>query len=570
MSEPITSKEMFDQIVSDIENGNIDGITKEEIRAVEQLERLTANIFSRSQLARSRNTNSNRDYYKEAQWPAQGSVQPEHYFDYYCYHIYARRALTVMPNSCWATTPSIKENNKSEDTEFEKAWKNIDTKLNRNYTDSKETRFKNEKGSVIWSYLKRADILSRIGRFGVIVLGINDGNKLSEPLEGFLDPDDADYGIQDGVELLDDYIQDDQSVREDGTGEDDLDDLDQYEDEIKRDDEGGGPTLDFIRVFSENEVTVTSWNTDRNDPRYDEPLMYQVRYDESSSQTPDHSGRVVGAKQRERATFHVHWSRVIHVAELDTSSEVYARPLLEPAVPQLENITKMFAGEGEGHWRTAVPTLVAKVAAEDIFKGNIDRDSVKKAMRDYVDGLKRFLGAEGFDIDAIQSSSIAGTEQIKNSVEALCVLLECPMRIFMGSERGELASSQDRSEWQEKSDGRKETHLVPNIIAPFVERLIDAGVLPPPQDGFYVDWEKKDVQTPAERMEQATLLLDAIARYMESGAYKIITPRDLFVKVIGMDEETVDAIVKSAANPEKEDKKLITELDRNNSTDSEV
>ncbi len=76
------------------------------------------------------------------------------------------RVVNILPKGSWSTDPEIKENENAEDTVFEKEWKELEEKFQIN------------------SYLQRVDILSGIGRFGILLLGLSDGLELSEPVEG--------------------------------------------------------------------------------------------------------------------------------------------------------------------------------------------------------------------------------------------------------------------------------------------------------------------------------------------------------------------------------------------------
>src|SRR5574340_292009 len=77
-----------------------------------------------------------------------------------------KRVISAPVDSTWRGNVTIMEDNKPEETEFEKAWKALNKKLK------------------IIPKLGRADKLSRIGEFGVLLLGFSDGKPLDQPLEG--------------------------------------------------------------------------------------------------------------------------------------------------------------------------------------------------------------------------------------------------------------------------------------------------------------------------------------------------------------------------------------------------
>ena len=78
----------------------------------------------------------------------------------------AARVVSIWPDESWAMIPEIYETEKEDVTEFEKQWKKL--------LDDIE----------IFHYLHRIDVLSGIGRFGILLLGLDDGKELREPVEG--------------------------------------------------------------------------------------------------------------------------------------------------------------------------------------------------------------------------------------------------------------------------------------------------------------------------------------------------------------------------------------------------
>ena len=77
--------------------------------------------------------------------------------------------------------------------------------------------------------------------------------------------------------------------------------------------------------------------------------------------------------------------------------------------------------------------------------------------------------------------------QIEAQIDAICVQIPIPKRIFIGSERGELASSQDKGSWNERLEARHNNYLTPRVVATFVDRLITLKVLPEPVE-YQIEW----------------------------------------------------------------------------------
>ena len=78
----------------------------------------------------------------------------------------AARLVKIEPEECWTSTPAIYEQQDTDETEFEKEYNRLSNKFNFYY------------------YLERIDVLSGIGQFGVMLIGISDGLDLNQPVKG--------------------------------------------------------------------------------------------------------------------------------------------------------------------------------------------------------------------------------------------------------------------------------------------------------------------------------------------------------------------------------------------------
>jgi len=108
-----------------------------------------------------------RDIYE-----ALGYKKEPDYRDYltmYRRHEVARAVVNKPVTASWRRPPEIVEiqnaGRKKEETQFERAWKDLATKLK------------------LWHYFERVDRLSRIGEHAVLLVGYDDGARLEEPVE---------------------------------------------------------------------------------------------------------------------------------------------------------------------------------------------------------------------------------------------------------------------------------------------------------------------------------------------------------------------------------------------------
>ena len=108
--------------------------------------------------------NPGKDINFECGYP--DTISREEYKALYGRNGIANRVVRVLPEETWAMPPEILENENADETDFEKKWKEIQADRR------------------IFYYLQRIDVLSGIGEFGVLLLGLNDGKPLSDVVEG--------------------------------------------------------------------------------------------------------------------------------------------------------------------------------------------------------------------------------------------------------------------------------------------------------------------------------------------------------------------------------------------------
>lgn len=602
-----------------------------------------------------------RDIDDECGYPKTPTMDVSLFREMYDRESIATRVVQVLPLETWQTQPSVFEAQDSEiQTPFELAWDQLAKDLRV------ESWYQDEEGSPIWEHLLRADILSGIGHFGIILLGINDGKPLSEPIDGF----DGDAGYQgtdeqygkmglgadqqygkpgfstinaEGQELLEGFsklnmdlahkhwdklprwmtanyapppkkkpvdVSDDEDMKDEtqspaqaptseqqamrpATPAQDVstdDEEDPYvqapaDDEVSEDGDPHALTdpqseeegfqdpedvdpnaidqaeldpnaqpevatkykLQFIRAFDESLVSITRYDANPASPRYGQPTMYLLTLNDPSEQ---HSG--IGLPL---ATLNVHWSRVIHIADNLGSSEVFGVPRQRPVWNRLYDLRKLYGGSAEMYWRGAFPGLAFETHPQLGGEVSIDKTAMRQQVERYMNTLQRYITAEGMTVKSISPTVVDPSTQIDTQITAICIVLGVPQRIFMGSERGELASGQDDSTWTDRVEERQVNYVTPRIIIPFVDRLIKIGVLPEPS-GYSVEWPGLKQVGPAEQANIANTRTTAMATYLSGGVDTLMAPLDFLTRELGMDESEAEAVLESTlahmqmANPD--------------------
>lgn len=507
-----------------------------------------------------------RDINQECGYPETQSISPDDYRQMYDRESIGNKVVKLLPTHCWQEQPSIYEDEDSENvTPFEKSWEELPKTLRQ------ESWFKDEEGNPIWEHLYRADVLSGIGHFGVLLMGFDDGLNMREPVAGFVLPGverpssagattigESPLG-QGAQKTFDDIwrgtpkaeaVPDFSSMAPMGTDAQyigvELSPPVTY-DKSKRQE---GMKLLFLRSFDESLVQITQYEANLANPRFGQPVMYRITLNDPREQ---HSG--VGLPM---ATVQVHWTRVIHLADNLNSSEIFGVPRQRPVWNRLSDLRKLYGGSAEMYWRGAFPGLSLESHPQLGGDVKFDINDIDTQMNNYANTLQRYIAIGGVAVKTLSPEVVDPSTQIDTQITAICVSLDVPKRILMGTERGSLASSQDDGQWNDVLMARQRNYVTPRVVAPFVDRLIATGCLPEPKDGYHVKWPDLNTANADDQAKLAQTNTAALASYVSGGVDVLIPPLDYLTKFIGMSEEDAKAVLENAmehmaeANPDNE------------------
>ena len=427
----------------------------------------------------------------------------------------ARRIVNLWSTESWRKAPDLYDTeDEKKESDFEKAFEDVCRSINGiSWADGEtlQTQF--------WNVLLTADTLSGIGNYSVIVLGLNDGKSLSEPVDGWSDED------------LD---------RE-------PDKLSTNAEEVKSKPKRTGKPLKllYMRPYSHYRCRILEWETDTTHPRYGQPKTYSIKSNDSRTGSID-VGQPLGSCD-------VHWTRVIHLTPWSDESPVIADSKLLVTMDRLWDLKKVYGGGGEGFWQGALPGIKMEPANNEV---QLTSDSVKDmrgALEDYITRTKRFLASDSMKIGTIAPSVVDPTAHLGSIIEAVCIVEGVPVRVFKGSERGELSSSQDQTSFDDRCATRQQMVIKPRIIAPVIDRLIELRVLPEPEKGGWkVKFPGLKEKTESEKMQVAGAVTKALSDYIKGGLSDLITPTDYLVKILDFDKDEVDEILENAMQEAEE------------------
>jgi hypothetical protein len=294
----------------------------------------------------------------------------------------------------------------------------------------------------------------------------------------------------------------------------------------------------FMQGFSEDLVQIVQYEANKNNPRFGMPVMYRVTLNDPREQ---HSG--IGLPL---ATVRVHWSRVIHLADNRNCSRVFGVPRCRPVLNRLIDCQKLYGASAEGYWKSCFNLLSFETHPQLGGDVDVDGDQMRDDVEQVFNSLQRFLLAKGGSWKSIAPAVLDPGGFIDKQIEAICICIGCPKRVFMGSERGELASSQDDASWNDRLRHRQNSYLTPKVIAPLVDRLIAAGVLPEPE-GYSVEWPDLDSLTEKDKAAIAAQRTAALAQYVQGGCNVVVPEVDFLTDFLDVDDDRAEEYAEDAA-----------------------
>lgn len=452
---------------------------------------------------------SRKDLNKECDYPETSEIRLLDYKYMYDRNPIGNRVVGVMPDECWQVIPNLYEDEDvNTETPFEKAFRGLGKTL-----QGEESWFDHhDQGSPLWEYLSRVDRISGIGHFGILLLGIDDGKQLDQPVDGFSDPSsNGKAGSPIFVNNL----------------------------------KGKPHNLIYMSVFDETCLQNVTYETTQTSPRYRKPKYYEIDLGEMLT----YSGYV--ATGREGKTVKVHWSRVVHIVDHKDSSEIIGIPRQRPVWDNLLDLKKIYGGDAEGFWQNCVPRTYLETHPQMGGDVTVDIDSMKTQMWDMETGLRKWAALSGMSAKTVAPQVVDPTSHVRAQIECICIKLGIPLRIFMGSERGQLASSQDDNTWNDRLRGRRSNYLTPRVIVPTIDRLIQMRVLPVPKS-YRVEWPDPETLKPLEKAELAVRKTSAIVQYIGGQGDSLIDPMDFLTRFLEIPEQDAQGMLERAMESQQE------------------
>lgn len=321
----------------------------------------------------------------------------------------------------------------------------------------------------LYHYLHRLDKLSRIGDYGVMLLGMSD------------DQEDWTQPVVNAQDIM------------------------------------------YLSVFKQNKAIIESMETNKNDPRYGMPAIYRLSISDAN-----------GGEMTER----VHWSRIIHVASDLQESEYKGTPALKALWNRLIDLKKIVGGSAEMFWLGARPGYNFNMDA-DADVSDSAKEDMKNQLENFRHGLTRMLRLQGVSAESLQPQPSDPSKDFEMQMSLVSAISGIPKRILLGSERGELASSQDETNWNKQIDGRRSSVATPQFLRPFIDRMMDFGILSPVN--YQIEWPEQDQLSEKDKATIAKDKMEALKKYTEAPDAELVYPREAFMReILGWSNDSIE------------------------------
>jgi SPP1 gp7 family putative phage head morphogenesis protein len=298
----------------------------------------------------------------------------------------------------------------------------------------------------------------------------------------------------------------------------------------------------YLAPLPEERAKIASSVSDATDPRFGLPEFYNLTLSDERS-------------------LKFHWSRVIHVAEGLLDDDVFGKPRLRSCWNYLDDLAKIVGGGAEAAWKRMDPGLQLDLDPEVEMEAD-EESALADEVDEYLHGMRRVMRTRGVKMNVLAAQVTAFDSNANSLLKLISATTGIPHRILTGSERGELASSQDRGNWSDRIAERRREFGVPLVMA-LVDRLTSVGALPEPAE-YEVIWPDAEELSESEKATVAGALASANQAQKASEGTVIVTADEIREGVLGLgplEDVTDDGDDEDDRLPEEEGEEEEDELE---------
>lgn len=398
-------------------------------------------------------------------YPGEYAITFANYYYQYKRNGVASKIIEKPVESSWRRLPVVRGTDQKDG--FKEEWESFEKRLK------------------VYSVLQRAEILSRIGRYGVLLIGYDDNAEdLSLPVEN---PKDVMY----------------------------------------------------LQPFHENSAKIKSFVVDAKDPRYGQPEMYSMSFTVNMNLPSS-------VTTQEKL---VHYSRVLHITDNRLESDIYGVYTLERGYNRLLDIEKVVGGSAEMYWQGALPGLALKMDPETtITQDLLDtlETEIKNYVHN-MERYMRLQGIEVQQLTPQvvdpKGHLDAQLRELSIMYSIPKRILEGSERGELSSSQ-DTEAWDDYCDGRRRN--YVEPFVLRQFVDKMIEMNI---LKKAPQTGYDVEWPDLSAPSDKDLAETGRIRSEAIAKYADSlNSGMIIPPEQFFKEVMEFSDEKVKRIIDAAGD----------------------
>lgn len=279
----------------------------------------------------------------------------------------------------------------------------------------------------------------------------------------------------------------------------------------------------YLTPYAEDDAKIVRWDDDIRSPRFGRPVFYQVQRSRMNNARTGQSAAQSAAKM-------VHWTRCIHIADDPDDDMIFAPPRLEKVFNYLIDLEKVSGGGSEAFWRRADQGRHFDLDP-NVKMSDEDQKKMAKKIEAYLHGMERDILTRGVTVESLGSDVADFSRPVASLIDLISATTGIPQRILMGSERGQLASNQDRSNWDDQVQDRRLIYAEPIVVRQTVDRFIELGAMPAPAAGDYdVEFSALRVMDDGQRAEVASKW----ASLNQQAGETVVVPNEIRERVLDL------------------------------------
>ena len=289
----------------------------------------------------------------------------------------------------------------------------------------------------------------------------------------------------------------------------------------------------YVKPLSHYVIEIKERENDVTSPRYSLPKFYSLK-------TESVDGELSAGETM------VHHSRIVHIADNRMTSDVYGMPRAQNVYNYLLDLKKLLGGSAEMFWKGAFPGIAFEANPERTKSlTTAEKTALRTEFLAYTNSLQRYMALVGVTVRNLEVQVADPASHFMTQLKAIGITLGVPYRKLLGSEEAKLASNEDTKTWNKRVVKRQHDYVSPMIIRPFIDRIIELGVLPEPKE-YEIKWPSIEELDPKD---SATVLKDrteAMVKYVSGGVDVLMPPQIFLTEEMGFSDDEAQAIIDEA------------------------